>query len=111
MSNAFPGGRKLSVGTINRAARASGYIGLRAYPDDLMGRIVRHGRVKRLFDAHTLEILAAFTAMQNRLPGALHASRYGLHFCGFRPKDKAKAFMSLSLPAAKQLVPQGINKV
>jgi hypothetical protein len=84
--------------------RGSGRTDFALIHDDLMGRIVRHGQVKRTLDAHMLEILAAFTAMQNRLPDALPASRYGLHFCGFRPKDKAKAFYGLVVLAAKQLV-------
>jgi hypothetical protein len=72
--------------------------------DDLMGRIVRHGRIKRDLDAQTLAVLEAFTAMQNRLPGALSASRYGQRFCGFGRGNSEEAFYGLVRSAAKELV-------
>jgi hypothetical protein len=73
-------------------------------PDHLIDRLNRHGRVKRCLDQHTLEILAAFTAMQNRDEGALSAAQYGLIYCPDVRENKTKFMLRLIVNAAKALV-------
>jgi hypothetical protein len=72
-------------------------------PDHLIDRLNRHGRVKRCLDEHTLEILAAFTAMQNRNEGALSAAQYGLIYCP-EAQNKSKGFLELIVKTGKTLV-------
>lgn len=71
--------------------------------DDQMGRLNRHGRSKRCLDDHTREILATFTAMQNRVEGALAPAQYGLIY-GVSDQNKSRGFLKLIVEAAKALV-------
>lgn len=71
--------------------------------DDLMGRLNRHSRSKRCLDDYTLEILSAFTAMQNRTEGALAPAQYGLIYCP-HVQNKSRGFLGLIVQAAKVLV-------
>lgn len=71
--------------------------------DHLIDRVNAHGRVKRCLDAHTVEILAVFTAMQNRNQGALSLAQYGLIYCP-KEKNKSDGFLKLIVAAAKVLV-------
>jgi hypothetical protein len=72
-------------------------------PDHFIDRLNRHGRVKRCLDEDTLEILAAFTAMQNRNEGALSAAQYGLIYCP-KERNSIQGFLKLIVAAAKVLV-------
>jgi hypothetical protein len=71
--------------------------------DHLIDRVNAHGRVKRGLNAHTAEILAVFTAMQNRTEGALSLAQYGLIYCP-KARNKSEAFLKLIVEAAKELI-------
>lgn len=51
-----------------------------------------HSRIKKSLGEHTLEVLSAFTAMQNRHTGALSAAQYGIVLCP-KAKNKSHAFL------------------
>lgn len=75
--------------------------------DDMMRRLNSHGRMKRCPDDYTLEVLSAFTAMQNRIEGALALAQYGVIYCPDDTQNKSKAFLGLIVQAAKVLVSVG----
>lgn len=56
-------------------------------PDAWMARLTAHGRKHSGLGGSSLQILAAFTALQNGLEGALSAAQYGARFF---PKAKNK---------------------
>jgi hypothetical protein len=72
-------------------------------PDAWMARVNWHSRIKLGLDDETREILAAFTATQNRELGALSSAQYGLTY---RPdaRNKSQAFLEAIVECATALV-------
>ena len=62
-----------------------------------------HSQIRTRMDDATLEVLSAFTAMQNRHEGALSAALYGIALCPDQ-KNKSHGFLRLVRDAADKLI-------
>ena len=71
--------------------------------DHRIEAIISHSRIKKALAGDALEVLSAFTAMQNRHDGALSAAQYGLALCP-KAKNKSQAFFELVQEAADELI-------
>ena len=62
-----------------------------------------HSRIKKSLADDTLEVLSAFTTIQNRHDGALSAAQHGLVLCP-NARNKSQAFFELVRGAADELI-------
>jgi hypothetical protein len=76
-----------------------------------MGRIVRHGRIKRDLDAQTLAVLEAFTAMQNRLPVLFPRLATGSGFAALAEGTVKRRFMGWLGLQLRRWCPGGTSQV
>lgn len=71
--------------------------------DNRIEAVMTHSAFKKRLPDYTLDVLAAFTAMQNRHEGALSAAQYGFVYCP-NAKNKSAAFLHEIVGASDVLV-------
>lgn len=91
--------------TQNWLGTSTKYVGEKRFSpidDSRMMSVNLHCEFKKHLDGDLLQLLDAFTAIQNRREGALSPAQYGLIFCP-DAKHKSEAFLKVIRDAARLL--------